>query len=56
MEGDGFNEVTQGASVDQCVHNWHAALPNNLKSMFLKFDETFIFLLLFVDMDLFCPV
>ena len=42
-EGDGFDEAVQDASVDQCVRNWHAALPDNLKSMFSKFDETGVF-------------
>ena len=42
-EGDGFDEAVKDGSVEQCVRNWRAALPDNLKSMFSKFDETSIF-------------
>ena len=43
MEDDGFGEAAADGHVDQCVRNWRAALPDNLKSMFSKFDETGIF-------------
>jgi len=42
-QGDGFDEAIPDGNVDQCVRNWRAALPDNLKSMFSKFDETGIF-------------
>jgi hypothetical protein len=43
MEGDGFDEAIKDDNADQCVHNWLATLPDNLRSMFSKFDETGIF-------------
>jgi len=38
-----FDEAVESDIVDHCVRNWQVALPDNLKSMFLKFDETGIF-------------
>ena len=43
MEGDGFDKTGKDDDIDGCVHNWCAACPDNLKSMFSKFDETGIF-------------
>ena len=43
MEGDGFGGPEEDGNGAQCVCNWRAALPDNLKSMFSKFDETGIF-------------
>jgi hypothetical protein len=43
MEDDGFDGAVTDGHVDQCVRNWQAARPDNLKSMFSKFDETGIF-------------
>lgn len=43
MEGNYFDEAAKDGNVEQCVCNWQAALPNNLKSMFSKFDKTSIF-------------
>ena len=43
VEGDGFDETGKDGDVDGCVCNWRAARPDNLKSMFSKFDETSIF-------------
>ena len=43
MEGDGFDETGKDDDIDGCVRNWCAAHPDNLKSMFSKFDETGIF-------------
>jgi len=42
-EGDGLHETEKDGNADHCVCNWHAALPDTLKSMFSKFDETGIF-------------
>jgi hypothetical protein len=42
-EGNRFGDAAKDDDMDQCVCNWHAALPNNLKSMFSKFDETGFF-------------
>ena len=42
-KADGFDQSVQDASTEHCVRNWRAALPDNLKSMFSKFDETGIF-------------
>jgi len=42
-EGEGFDEAVKDTDAEQCVRNWRAALPDNLKSMFSKFDETGIF-------------
>ena len=33
-------------NASQCVKNWIAALPNSLKSMFTRFDETGLFVAL----------
>ena len=43
VEGDGFGEAVEDGNAEHCVRNWRAALPDNLKSMFSKFDETGIF-------------
>lgn len=42
-KADGFDQSVQDASTEHCVRNWRAALPDNLKSMFSKFEETGIF-------------
>lgn len=43
VEGDGFDETGKDGDEDNCVRNWRAARPDNLKSMFSRFDETGIF-------------
>ena len=43
VKADGFDQSVQDSSTEHCVRNWRAALPDNLKSMFSKFDETGIF-------------
>ena len=43
VEDNPFHEAVEDGDVGQCVRNWRAALPDNLKSMFSKFDETGIF-------------
>lgn len=44
MEVNGFDETAKDDNAEQCVRNWQAALPDNHKSMFSKFDETGIFM------------
>ena len=43
VEDNPLHEVVEDGDVGQCVRNWRAALPDNLKSMFSIFDETGIF-------------